>query len=936
MPATDFQAPGCELNAELGTAAHRSVALSHGTVEGQGEQAVSHERDVGRDGPLPPAPENGEGRLRYPGNGEATKNSVRTEAPTHELAEAHRGATTGGSASQEQRPAADGAVVPVNGAAVHEDGNGSARGGDSARADAEKFMHGANGGASGSAGGQQQAARPDDRERVAGTGIAEQPAATSQPNGTAADEDAVAHEKHHAAEEQGRGPGNTDSGEARPHPPADAVTSPARVAGGKAEAGNGTLQELLPAQQQSEGGEGQELPAGGTDAPGTPVAAKPEGSEERMDVDDAAGADSGAPHSQRSNSAGPRVKAETPCRSEAPVPEQERMSGASPEAPQGGSVKAEPSAVSSEKQARESGGHEAVDSMGGDENARQASPEPSAGASAPQSEDGDEAEDDEEEARKAQEAAAKNAALVRIVRLARGEGIAPGRQRQQFVDAITERNRALVARTHEASLRRIGTKLETHIAAQHPGAERPAQADVPLYKKPAEVPGFARLFASYKAVKPALQQLLQQRRDKWRGLQRDAALRYRVMAARLNQVRGQEAPATVLAPEEGRTPASAGRRGKDRGRGRNATAAAVPGPEETPSAPVTGALADYRNEAMWEARMLDAERNKVYCPLPEMLGPDDLKRNCYISRNGLFDPREELRRAKLHRPWSEKERKTLLERFSQHPKDFNKIAAALPGRTANECIVYFYTHQKKDPKFAEIRAKQKARKLRKIGNIVGRGGIAGSSMQNARRGLGKRGMHAASTGDMQGAAAPSLRPASAPLTQVSTALADPHQPPMVTDGAQEAIRAAQAQALAAQQLAGAVPTNPLLMLGAFPFTVASLLERQQLASVMAQPQGLWPGAPDQRAGWADQNLQQNLQHNLQQLQVQMLLEAGRSGGPQQQEILRYLGLLAGQNIMPDAGQSHGQPGGTAGGQMQGAAPFPGAQHTQQDGSGGAI
>ena len=48
---------------------------------------------------------------------------------------------------------------------------------------------------------------------------------------------------------------------------------------------------------------------------------------------------------------------------------------------------------------------------------------------------------------------------------------------------------------------------------------------------------------------------------------------------------------------------------------------------------------------------------------------------------------------------------------SQYPKDFRRIATFLPGRSAGECVAFFYKHQKTD-EFAAVRRKQQLKKRR--------------------------------------------------------------------------------------------------------------------------------------------------------------------------------------------------------------------------------
>ncbi|KAG6873092.1 hypothetical protein C0995_003138 [Termitomyces sp. Mi166 len=52
--------------------------------------------------------------------------------------------------------------------------------------------------------------------------------------------------------------------------------------------------------------------------------------------------------------------------------------------------------------------------------------------------------------------------------------------------------------------------------------------------------------------------------------------------------------------------------------------------------------------------------------------------------------------------WTEEEKKTFLDKFATHPKQFGMIADHLPNKTAAQCVDYYYLHKKKVIDFRKV------------------------------------------------------------------------------------------------------------------------------------------------------------------------------------------------------------------------------------------
>ena len=81
----------------------------------------------------------------------------------------------------------------------------------------------------------------------------------------------------------------------------------------------------------------------------------------------------------------------------------------------------------------------------------------------------------------------------------------------------------------------------------------------------------------------------------------------------------------------------------------------------------------------------------------------------YVNTNGLIknlEVFEKERKAAII--WSEDEKRTFREKFSQFPKDFEKIASALELKSCADCILFYYQNKKKEG-FRSRNKKKKAK-----------------------------------------------------------------------------------------------------------------------------------------------------------------------------------------------------------------------------------
>ncbi|KAM4827650.1 nuclear receptor corepressor 2 [Thomomys bottae] len=83
--------------------------------------------------------------------------------------------------------------------------------------------------------------------------------------------------------------------------------------------------------------------------------------------------------------------------------------------------------------------------------------------------------------------------------------------------------------------------------------------------------------------------------------------------------------------------------------------------------------------------------------IPPMLYDADQQRIKFINMNGLMDdPMKVYKDRQVMNLWSEQEKETFREKFTQHPKNFGLIASFLERKTVAECVLYYYLTKKNE------------------------------------------------------------------------------------------------------------------------------------------------------------------------------------------------------------------------------------------------
>ena len=82
--------------------------------------------------------------------------------------------------------------------------------------------------------------------------------------------------------------------------------------------------------------------------------------------------------------------------------------------------------------------------------------------------------------------------------------------------------------------------------------------------------------------------------------------------------------------------------------------------------------------------------------IPMILSKSEQLDRCYYDTNSLVpDPVSEYSDYKYRLAWTEEERQIFVEKYRQHPKDFAKIADALPEKTVKDVIEFYYLNRYK-------------------------------------------------------------------------------------------------------------------------------------------------------------------------------------------------------------------------------------------------
>eukprot|EP00899_Mesostigma_viride_P001405 jgi/Mesvir1/11265/Mv01065-RA.2 len=146
----------------------------------------------------------------------------------------------------------------------------------------------------------------------------------------------------------------------------------------------------------------------------------------------------------------------------------------------------------------------------------------------------------------------------------------------------------------------------------------------------------------------------------------------------------------------------------------------------------SGSVRSDYEEAQVLNYLQEAERLKTLVRIPPMILDEREKAaRAFPSRNGLVeDPVADYEAAKLVRPWSEAERRIFVDKFLIYNKNFRKIARHLEGRTTQDCVRFYYLHQKGED-FDCLRQRQHPAKKKDVLTHGGRGAGGGGSRAGA-------------------------------------------------------------------------------------------------------------------------------------------------------------------------------------------------------------
>ncbi|KAF9969129.1 hypothetical protein BGZ73_008650, partial [Actinomortierella ambigua] len=93
----------------------------------------------------------------------------------------------------------------------------------------------------------------------------------------------------------------------------------------------------------------------------------------------------------------------------------------------------------------------------------------------------------------------------------------------------------------------------------------------------------------------------------------------------------------------------------------------------------------------------DLRASRTAATVPPMILDPWVRENVhYYDRNHLVtDPATYYRLGPVTDPWTEEEQETFIRRYLQYPKQFGRIAAGLPEKTASQCVLFYYREKKK-------------------------------------------------------------------------------------------------------------------------------------------------------------------------------------------------------------------------------------------------
>jgi Myb-like DNA-binding domain len=131
-------------------------------------------------------------------------------------------------------------------------------------------------------------------------------------------------------------------------------------------------------------------------------------------------------------------------------------------------------------------------------------------------------------------------------------------------------------------------------------------------------------------------------------------------------------------------------------------------------------IASLGNEDLTDPNVLAIRNTAV---IPDLISTDlSMIEVSYTDDNGLVDDPGDLFDIydALGR-WTDDEKETYMQKYGEYPKQFSVIASFLPGKTAGQCVMFYYLHKKELIDFRAAIAKYGPKRRRRGGRKSGKG-----------------------------------------------------------------------------------------------------------------------------------------------------------------------------------------------------------------------
>eukprot|EP01023_Acetabularia_acetabulum_P062245 TRINITY_DN763_c0_g2_i1.p1 TRINITY_DN763_c0_g2~~TRINITY_DN763_c0_g2_i1.p1 ORF type:complete len:1212 (-),score=185.21 TRINITY_DN763_c0_g2_i1:295-3930(-) len=107
-------------------------------------------------------------------------------------------------------------------------------------------------------------------------------------------------------------------------------------------------------------------------------------------------------------------------------------------------------------------------------------------------------------------------------------------------------------------------------------------------------------------------------------------------------------------------------------------------------------------------------------------------------KSKIYDPIGEMNQELIASPWTDDQKNLFVQIFLQYPKEFEKIASFIPGRTSRECIAFYYRNQKQEwfaptKRKLHLMRRQRRQDLRKAESFMQISKASQQRMNNAQQ-----------------------------------------------------------------------------------------------------------------------------------------------------------------------------------------------------------